>query len=347
MLLFLFGTTLPLGCSSEFSNCDDARCPADGGGSAGTSGKGGTSGGSGQGGDGPGGEPGGGSSGSSGTSGSAGIGGSLPCDGACGSSKPFCKESSDTCVECLKDGDCDGATPFCDTTKNVCVACLDNEDCESPTASKCEGGQCVGCGDSAECSHISGKTACDTSASECVECTPADEEPCNGKSCNPVSFECTGTNKGSVGTCEPCLADSECAGWGTTDPAARCVPMTFKGLPRVGGFCLKRAAQGCTQPLTVTYSTMSLSGAASESYCGADQATTTCEAVLDMVAGQECSTDPTCGCKRDAEQNCINPGEGGLCKTVGGVANRCTIPCEVGDQCPSVRTCTIDVPYCH
>jgi hypothetical protein len=353
MLLFLFGTTLPLGCSSEFSNCDDTRCQD--GGSAGSSGKGGGSSGSG----GKGGASGGTDSGSGGTAGTQGgepNGGSagtstLPCNGACSGAKPVCKQSTDTCVECLKDGNCDDATPFCDTTKNVCVACLDNEDCESPTASKCDGGQCVGCGEKADCSHIDGKVACDTSASECVECTVGDESPCGTKSCSPVSQECTSTERGSIANCKPCLADSECAGGDQPDPDYRCVPMEFKGSPRPGGFCLRRVSKTCARPYMIAINAESLSGAPSENYCGIDEANVRCEAVLDLEASRTCTgtqSDEQCGCPRDEEFNCTEPGQGGLCRDFVTADDRCTYQCGVDDDCPTGKSCLgVPTKFCQ
>jgi hypothetical protein len=61
--------------------------------------------------------------------------------------------------------------------------------------------------------------------------------------------------------------------------------MEFMDVPRAGGFCLRRSAMTCTRPYTVPLVTTSLSGAAEETYCGIDQTTTRCEAVLDLVSG--------------------------------------------------------------
>jgi len=123
--------------------------------------------------------------------------------------------------------------------------------------------------------------------------------------------------------------------------------MAFDGTPRSDGFCLKRSAKTCTRPYGVTISSASLSGAPAENYCGIDQVTTTCEAVVDMVAGESCSSAEDCGCERDGDGACIGTGQGGLCETVGGLANTCTIPCAVAGQCPTVLTCDDMDPYCH
>jgi hypothetical protein len=286
----------------------------------------------------------------SGTGGDGGGAGSttVPCGGDCPTDKPACDESSDTCVECLIEQDCTGATNTkCDTTTNTCVECLMPADCSTAGAARCEAGACVECKGNDDCTHIAGKGVCD--GGTCVQCTVEDETPCAGKSCNPATKVCSTTTIGSVGTCAPCLADSECSGGGTIDPNARCVAMEFGGVDRTGGFCLRRVVKACNAPFTVTFVATSLSGAASESYCGIDQANITCEAVLDLGAGRSCDDglDTSCGCPRDAGGACTSPGKGGLCETVGGVAKKCTYQCATALECPGTRTCTFDDPFCH
>lgn len=329
---------------------------ADGGASSGNGGKatttggkaGNTSGGSGMQG---------GATGEAGAAGSAGAeggaGGSpvqLPCNGACTTPKAVCDEPNNTCVECLQGTDCTGSKKKCDTVANACVECLAPTDCSTAVAAKCDGtGTCVKCTSNDDCSHIAGKTVCDTNAGACVQCTAADETACGGKSCNPATKACTNTTIGSVGACSACVADSECSGGGTADPAARCVPMLFKGVARAGGFCLKRVAKTCAKPFQTPITTASLSGSPSESYCGIDQDSTRCEAVLDLIGDQSCADgqDTSCGCSRDGDQKCTETGKGGLCKTVGVNAKRCTYTCGTAGDCPTGKTCTVDDPYCH
>jgi len=286
--------------------------------------------------------------------GEGGMGGSpiqKPCDDACTAPKPVCDEPRDTCVECLEQTDCTSSSKAkCDTTAKACVECLAPTDCASATRAKCDGtGACVKCTSNDDCSHIAGKTVCDTNAGECVQCTGADETACGGKSCNPATKACTNTTIGSVGACGACVADSECSGGGTADPTARCVPMLFKGVARAGGFCLKRVAKTCAKPFQTPITTTSLSGKPSEQYCGIDQDSTRCEAVLDLIGDQSCADgqDTSCGCSRDGDQNCTETGKGGLCKTVGVNAKRCTYTCGTAGDCPTGKTCTVDDPYCH
>ncbi len=310
--------------------------------------------------------------GSAGTAGLAGAAGATPCDGACTGATPVCDLQSNECVECTGNGDCAAPTPACDVTTHACVECtkkidcsdaakpqcdpvqqkcvecVAQSDCTSATASACVGNACVACTKDEECANIAGKGVCDAGA--CVQCTVAKEAVCGGKSCDAATKQCTATLVGTVQFCQPCLADSECIGGNQPDPDARCIPMKFMDFPRSGGFCLQRVAKTCVRPFTVPISSSSLSGSPSEAYCGIDQASTRCEAVLDLVASRACADGlaTSCGCARNAAGSCIESGQGGLCETVGVFANRCTIPCGSSEQCPAPKTCpTVAKPYCQ
>ena len=267
----------------------------------------------------------------------------------CKSPTPACDTATNACVECTQKMDCkDTAKPFCDQAAEQCVACLKQADCTAPTASACNAGQCEPCTIDAQCSDITGKGVCD--AGTCVQCTIAKESNCAGKSCNPATKACTATAVGSVTTCMGCVADSECAGGNQADPEMRCVPMTFKGNARPGGFCLRRSVKTCGRPYSIGTTGKSLSGAASETYCGIDQNSTRCEAVLDLVGSEPCmdGKDISCGCIRDGSGNCVGDGEGGLCKTVGVISNRCTYACGISDDCPAGRLCLgAPTSYCQ
>lgn len=357
-----------------------------GGSSAGSSGKGGSSGSSNVAGNtgesgqaGAGGESGsgavsglGGESGQAGT-GTAGAGGSDPCDGACtgatpvcnpdtadcvectkrshcGGDTPVCDNSTNTCVQCTADDSsaCDGDTPVCDTASSQCVACLTTDDCSSPVAPLCANDSCVPCTSNDDCTHLSGTAICN--AGTCVQCTLSDESACGANSCDPATNTCTATPRGSVHTCEPCVADSECSGGDQPDPDARCVPMNFQGVPREGGFCLRRVASTCGRQFQIITNAMSLSGSPAEDYCGIDETVTRCEAVVDLGSNQTCSdgADTSCGCARDSNGNCTEPGEGGLCRTVGPNENRCTYACGTNEDCPQGKICDgAPTKYCQ
>jgi hypothetical protein len=153
-----------------------------------------------------------------------------------------------------------------------------------------------------------------------------------------------------VGTCKPCLSDSECVGGDQSDPDQRCVPMVFQSVARAGGFCLRRFSKTCSKPYKILITTTSLSGAVSEAYCGIDQETTRCEAVLDLLGSRACTDgqDTSCGCARNTDGNCTEIGTGGLCRTVGVNPNRCTYQCGVDNHCPTGISCSgSGTTYCQ
>jgi hypothetical protein len=305
--------------------------------------------------------------------GAAGAAGSDPCDGSCRGPTPVCDPATADCVECTKSSHCggstpvcdtdsgtcvqctaadttacDGDTPVCDTSASQCVACNAASDCTSAGAARCHDHACVACSTNEDCAHLTGTPLCD--AGTCVQCTPADESACGDYSCNPATNSCTETPRGSVATCEPCLADSECVGGDQSDPEKRCIPMNFQGTARDGGFCLKRFSAGCDQPYKVPLTEVSLSGAPSEAYCGIDEAVTRCEAVLDLLHSRACpdGLDSSCGCHRDENGNCLDAGLGGLCRTVDMVSNQCTFPCDADNRCLPSLACSDSAPkYCE
>lgn len=61
---------------------------------------------------------------------------------------------------------------------------------------------------------------------------------------------------------------------------------------------------------------------------------TTCEAVLDLIRDEGCTGDADCGATGLSD---------GLCRTVGGSANKCTYACSLAAQCPDGVACNT---YC-
>jgi hypothetical protein len=218
-------------------------------------------------------------------------------------------------------------------------------DCENPTP-QCAGNVCVKCTADAACAGRTDATVCDTTTDAnyggtCVECTVNDETACDPKACNPDTRDCTGTtDRHTLIACKPCVADSECVCLSADCDAYRCVPMKFNAVAH-GGYCLQSATTVCPRPFTVGVTAASRSGAASATYCGVDQDTTTCEAVLDLVdatvggALGTCSMDSDCGAAGLAD---------GLCKTLL-PGPRCTYGCGALEQCPSGFSCTSN--YCQ
>ncbi len=262
----------------------------------------------------------------------------------------LCDPAAHQCVECLETDDCEAPTPVCDTEQQVCAECLDNTHCTEPTASWCDDNSCAPCQTNADCAHLTGTTVCDVDAGQCVQCTIAEEAVCGGTSCNPATNTCTATDLGTVGSCEPCVADSECIGNADEEPIRRCVTMEFNGEPREKAYCLKLPSAGCERPYLVPVVAPSVSGAAEETYCGIDQERVTCEAVLDLFQSKGCpgGEDAECGCPRDLDGNCTTAGAGGLCRTVGLANNRCTYQCGNLDQCVTGLTCADQDPdFCQ
>jgi hypothetical protein len=115
--------------------------------------------------------------------------------------------------------------------------------------------------------------------------------------------------------------------------------MRFMGTDRDGGYCLPQFDLGCMRPFTTpTDARSSLSGAAAETYCGVDETSTTCEAVLDLIDDASCTSDDDCGAAGVMD---------GRCETVNGVANRCTYSCTAATQCAAGFMCpAIADTYC-
>ncbi|HET9960315.1 MAG TPA: hypothetical protein VFQ61_37750, partial [Polyangiaceae bacterium] len=86
-------------------------------------------------------------------------------------------------------------------------------------------------------------------------------------------------------------------------------------------------------------------------YCGIDQENVRCEAVLDMTTrAQECPSgdDDACGCERDESGACTSSGQGGLCRDLALVKNRCTYRCGSPDDCPTGKKCDgTPIAYCQ
>ena len=231
------------------------------------------------------------------------------------------------------DGDVpDGEVPECET----------DADCDREEAARCDTttGTCMGCIEDLNCVGVDGLERCDADEGLCVECKPASEAlDCGSTSCNPATFECTDTVRGSRDVCESCVSDSDCG----TDLA--CVPMWFGNTPRRGGFCLRMAGpEQCTQPFAFPLpdARESLSGAAPAPYCGVNEDLTSCEAVQALIDNERC----------DDDFDCVAPG--GICRQVGALGLRCTYACSFATQCleeDSGSTCgdasgTAEENYC-
>ena len=223
-------------------------------------------------------------------------------------------------------GGCTGVRGMCSGTLG-CVECLGHGDCTDAVAARCDGtGTCVGCGASPECAGVTGAggerlEVCDPTAMRCVECLGTETAACvTNHPCNPVTNRCSAYARGTRRACETCDTDLDC-------PADHdCVPMQWMGADRPEGYCLKDDTGGCTEPFTITLTgRTSLSGRTGARYCGINEALTTCEAVRALL------DDAMCPGGLDSE--CP---EGGLCRRVGSLNNRCTYACGGVVECDAV-----------
>ena len=243
-----------------------------------------------------------------------------PC-GSCPASAPVCDvaASPPACVQCTASdaSACTGMTPMCDPTMNTCVACLEHGDCTDPTRAQCLDGACVPCDAAAQCAGRANAELCAADGA-CVECTLDDESACGENSCDPAARACTGTRRGSLVTCEACVADSECMA------DHRCIPMDFDG-DHVGDFCMRvHGGTDCVRPFTsLLTDRASLSGAPAETYCGIDEGTVSCAAVRALQLSHGCA---------GGVSECMAPGA--LCRGVGGTSNQCTYACGTNNECP-------------
>ena len=242
-----------------------------------------------------------------------------PC-GVCDPGTPVCVGTQ--CEECtaVADALCVDATPVCDPGSNTCVGCVVDGDCTQLDAPQCGTEQeCGACSGNEACVGRTGTLACDAVSGACVECTATNTAACGGNPCRPDgTCSAYGTNRQ---LCQACDTDANCAGTGNY-----CVPMNFGATPR-GGYCLQ-AVPGCARPYSVATGVReTLGGVEGMSFCGINETLTTCEAVRALIDDVECpgGTDGMCP-------------EGGLCRTVGVLTNRCTYRCGGASECISPPT---------
>ena len=254
-----------------------------------------------------------------------------PC-GECAAETPMCDTAAMECVECLAPADCSGA--IC-SDSGACVECTDSSHCTEPGASVCaaEGesaGTCVPCvalsegGDATDCDGVMDGEAplsvCDDSgdAPVCVECTAMDESACGANVCDVLARSCaTDIGLASAEACAPCVSDRQC------EEDHACVPVGAEE-PRAH-YCLKDsdAAGGCEQPFLIAIEDReSLSGALGATYCGINEGLARCENVRGLLDNAMCPGGLDNECP-----------EGGLCRRVGGLSNRCTYECGGEVQC--------------
>ncbi|MCB9708506.1 MAG: hypothetical protein H6714_06975 [Myxococcales bacterium] len=262
-----------------------------------------------------------------------------PCGKRCEGELPYCHLTLKTCVACLQSAHCadDREAPYCDEPLGQCVACLKNTECTNNEAPVCDPDHtCQPCTDDGQCAHL-GLGICEDGT--CVACTIQTEATaCGLNACDPATHTCTSTPRGTVQTCSPCKADSECA------ETLLCVPMQFspEGGPvtQLGGHCLKDADLECSKPYSSALARTTLSGVTGKIFCGVAEPLTTCRAVLDLTGDvpKPCSIDSDCG---------VSDLDDGLCEPIPGAGPKvCTYACNAGAHCPDGFACPAGGGYC-
>lgn len=283
--------------------------------------------------------------------------------GDCSSADAAACGAAKECGPCVSGADCLGSVPGKPVCKqadggtfavNTCVQCDSDSDCGSVNRSRCVNNVCEACVVDGDCAGVSSGgipretcLAVDGGDNLCVDCAldslddsqledSKRERGCDGSvSCDPATLLCTATLKGSVGICEPCVSDSECAA------EHRCIEMFF-GAVSQGGRCMKVLDTGCANPYRApSITTASFSAAPSAAYCGINQTgpdATSCEAVMALVDDTSCDN-------AGAPDASLCGGEGARCETVNGGQRRCTYSCSTGLVCPADANCDSD-DYC-
>jgi hypothetical protein len=205
--------------------------------------------------------------------------------------------------------------------------CMGDEDCTSPTAGHCDNGECVPCTASPQCVGVPNAPVCD--AGTCVECLLGEEDACTGgETCDLLAKTCVPVGVDSVGECEACTNDVQCAG------DFRCIPLDFPTGTLHGYYCLRTFPPACNQPFAIAVSNkVSISGAAAANYCGIEEDNATCEAVRALFENWHCTgADGMCS---ELIGGLEIPVPGALCRDLGGgaVTDRCTYHCGGAGEC--------------
>jgi len=249
------------------------------------------------------------------------------------------------CVECVAAENCTGGE-VCDITPGDCVECVDNTTCpaERPT---CDTNTCVAMCDRALCTErFAGTTpACNSDTGACVGCDRRMEgEDCGGTSCHPETRSCTTTAVRSVGMCEPCVSDSECApldlpGTATVETITqRCVPTDWRpmgapGSMPAGSYCLPAFADAmlddCPSGLPRIGNLSSAAIMPMEAFYCLPDALTTCPALLDTGPCTPDTAAESCGMVGEPDAACVSA--------------RCRAFCDPAEPlgCPGGDACSL------
>lgn len=279
--------------------------------------------------------------------GDTGGGANTACDPACEGDTPVCNGEQE-CVECTEEDSsaCTGETLLCDAQIESCVECLDSDDC-GESFPICDGGSCSGCESNLDCERFSSTPVCENDSGGCVECMDADD--CGGKVCDPDTNTCTTLDAGTLGACDECQYDAQCATGRVCVEMSYTDPMT--GV--IGNFCLwERDATGIgapdgacglnSRPFAQQATVISVNGTEPVVVC--QLRTTTCPGLKDHAVDVD-----ECQIAGDDDDACGAPDfNDGLCR--GGGSTLCTYPCAGSDDrdCPVGISCIDDMgdKYC-
>ena len=250
-----------------------------------------------------------------------------PCDGG------GVRNDAGTCVECTSTANCTN-DELCNTTTFECVECLTDAECDDPTKPVCgDTGECRGCTADTECSERVGAKVCDERNGQCRQCDPDESNDpsdssgeCGRQACDPATWTCGTTERGALNFCQTCTADSECKT--TSEGIYRCVHITWTvDSGRTGNYCVldKATTSGgvaegaCPRRAQVALADVASRSGTTSTYCGPRATVTTCEAIVAVAAGTDCSaTCPT----------------GTVC-----VGGGCRLLCTDGFDCASGQMC--------
>jgi hypothetical protein len=251
-----------------------------------------------------------------------------------GPGKHACIEAEHRCVECELDTHCrsEPGRPRCLEDSHECVECLSNADCSDPSASHCDTDShtCVECTSHTHCAAFAGRAPRCVEGKGCVACD-IDDGICGDKACILSQNTCSTTNRHSVKACGECITSDECI------PGHVCVNQKFNGYD-TGNYCLPNLPDFTTCPRPYgreIANVMTLDGFPVRTLC-ALMDTTTCRAMLDMVAGKQCyDNNAACGFGRP-----VLGTNDGVCSTA------CTYNCDDDSFCPSGWDCSEDQKLC-
>lgn len=261
------------------------------------------------------------------------------CTETCRGATPYCDAGE--CVACRDADDCKKADkPFCAESTKSCVECEEHESCTDLSKPVCEAGSCTGCTESPQCARFSETPVCDEASGMCVGCLT--EADCDGKVCDPRTHECTEFDAHALNACRECEYDAQCR------VGQVCVEMTYTdtGPGVVGRFCqwLKDAAPPgpngtcglSSQPYARQAEVVSVDGVPA-TIC--TLRTTTCPAFVQHAKAVSGCDDPyaddsACGAEGFNDGRCrrVNP-ESESSPTM------CSYPCGGNEDCRAGFTC--------